>query len=50
MYAHLDSPTRVVGWSTSGPDGPVLYPDCLVVLGIAWEPCGRLGVTLDYPT
>jgi hypothetical protein len=43
----LDSPTYVVGSSVMGSDGPVLYPACLVVSGIACEPCGGLYVVPD---
>jgi hypothetical protein len=42
-----DGPTCVVGWSASGPDGPVLFPDCPVVSGNACDPCGRLCVAPD---
>jgi hypothetical protein len=42
-----DGSTYVVGRSVKGLDGPVLYLDCLVMLDIAYEPCGALYVTLD---
>jgi hypothetical protein len=40
---------EVLRQSATRPDGPILYSDCLVVLGITYEICGRLGVTLDCP-
>jgi hypothetical protein len=45
-----DGPTCIVGWSTSAPDGPVLFLDCPVTLGNACNPCDGLCVTPDYPT
>jgi hypothetical protein len=50
MYVHPDSPILVIGRSTEGLDGLVLYSDRPVVQGFAYEACGRLGVTLDCPT
>jgi hypothetical protein len=45
----LDGLTYVVRRSAKGPNGQILYMDCLVVLDIACEPCGGLSVTPDGP-
>jgi hypothetical protein len=45
----LDGPTIAVGRSESGPDGPVLFPDCPATSGNAYDPCVRLCVILDCP-
>jgi hypothetical protein len=44
-----DGPTYVVGRSASGPDGPVLFPDCPAVSGNGCDPCGGLRVIPDCP-
>jgi hypothetical protein len=41
--------TYDVGWSASGPYGPVLFPNYSTVLGNACDPCDGLCVTPDCP-
>jgi hypothetical protein len=46
-YAHPESPILVIGRSTEGPGGLVLYPDRPVVQCFSCDTCGRLGATPD---
>jgi hypothetical protein len=49
FWYYRQSDLYVVGWSTKGPNDPVLYLDCTVVPCIAYETCGGLCVTPNYP-
>jgi hypothetical protein len=49
-FGSLDGLTCVVGRSASGIDGQVLFSDCPVAPGNAFDPCDGLCVTSDYPT